>query len=508
METDVLTSSDEYRRRHGRAPTALLLGVAGVAGCLLLAGLLWQHGRQDAEREFVSRHQPAFEAIIDALDDSALLTSQIGRAMAVTVSTERDPLLKALAATHQRAFDHHLELAAWIEPRTEQDGAPYQLAAVHAADETLDSTAAEALLLSDRLASLNRAADRGELTVAQEPVLINSAGGGVRPGRMLIQPVQGGDGSLAGLVATVIRFDKLLERHASDAAVNLHLFESSGLNGRTLPLYTNQDGNAGRTVLSLEAMPHLQRDLRVGDRVWSTWLVPAQPLPTSLPATHWMTLAAILTLLLALTAIAHLREREWWALAQRSQDRERLLGELRRSNDDLRQENRQLDERLSRERSRLRARGLRLRDAVECNDTLAAESWMFQRTFDDAAAPLALFDPNTGICIRANLAFSELLGYSGSELTGLDFRALTHPADIERTPRLVRAAMRGGQDRFRAEKRYLHRSGQVIWCEVAVALLRDRDGRPRYAAVQAHDISTHRSGQDAPAPEQGVTVPH
>ncbi len=504
METDVQPSGTP-RHRRGNDPAALLLGLAGIAGCLLLAAMLWQHDRVDAEQHFLARHQPAFDAMVDALDDSTSLSAQLGRAMA-SASGDRTQLFDALANDFRKRFKP-LELAAWLEPRPNAAGPSFRVIAAQGSSEQLDGATVETLLTREHAASLRRAADHNGLTVVDGPVLVRGTEG-MRSGQLLLQPVFSTDSDqLRGIVATVIRLDRLLDSYPQHEQVHLHLFEVSAVNGRQLPLYSSQAGNASPTTRSLEAQPHLRRELEVGDRTWSTWLVPAHTLPVAWPLTHWIPLAAVLVLILGLTVIGQRRSHACDALFRRVAGQEALMTDVRRSAEQLQRENRQLDEDLCRTRARMRQRGMRLRELHRHSEALTAESWLFRRAFDDAAAAMALFDPETGVCFRANLAFSELLGYSGNDLTGLDFRELTHPADVQRTPRLVRSALRGGPDRFRAEKRYLHRNGYVIWCEVAGALLRDPDGKPLYVAIQAHDITVHRIGQDAPAPDQAIRSP-
>ncbi|MCC5809529.1 MAG: PAS domain S-box protein [Ectothiorhodospiraceae bacterium] len=101
---------------------------------------------------------------------------------------------------------------------------------------------------------------------------------------------------------------------------------------------------------------------------------------------------------------------------------------------------------------------------------------LYRSAFEHAATGIALFDPHTGRCLQTNRALCELLGYSSAELVGMDFRDITHPADANITPPLVRGALRGGDSSFRVEKRYLRKDGGVVSCLVHGALLRNDEG--------------------------------
>src|ERR1700744_269036 len=54
----------------------------------------------------------------------------------------------------------------------------------------------------------------------------------------------------------------------------------------------------------------------------------------------------------------------------------------------------------------------------------------------------------------------------------------------------------GEVDTFEMEKRYYTRDGHLIWCLLAVAIVREEDGTPRHFISQIQDIST-RKGLEA-----------
>lgn len=81
-----------------------------------------------------------------------------------------------------------------------------------------------------------------------------------------------------------------------------------------------------------------------------------------------------------------------------------------------------------------------------------------------------------GTIVEANPSFSRMLGYAPSELAGVSAMSLTHPADIEREREMVRDAMAGARDLWRMRKRYLHKSGRVVWGSLSLCVVRDDSG--------------------------------
>ncbi|MCP1676819.1 PAS domain S-box-containing protein [Natronocella acetinitrilica] len=122
---------------------------------------------------------------------------------------------------------------------------------------------------------------------------------------------------------------------------------------------------------------------------------------------------------------------------------------------------------------------------------------LYRAIFDTASIGMGLFDPaDNGRCLHANHALSEMLGYTTAELLETHFRDLTHPADKELTPNLVRELLEGERNSFLVEKRYLRKDGKLIWALVSGSLIHDGDGQPIYVTTQIQDISDRRIAED------------
>jgi len=98
-----------------------------------------------------------------------------------------------------------------------------------------------------------------------------------------------------------------------------------------------------------------------------------------------------------------------------------------------------------------------------------------------------------GKWLRVNRAMCEIVGYSESELLSKTFQDITHPDDLDADLELVRGVLAGDTAVYQMDKRYIHASGRVVWVQLDVSLVRDRDGLPQHFIAQVQDITRRRT---------------
>jgi PAS domain S-box-containing protein len=138
-----------------------------------------------------------------------------------------------------------------------------------------------------------------------------------------------------------------------------------------------------------------------------------------------------------------------------------------------------------------RLRGERL--AAGAND-LAMSEERFRNAFDFAAIGMALVAPD-GRFLRVNQSLCDMVGYAATELLARDFQSITHPDDLEANMGLFRQLLKGFIPWYHREKRYLHKTGRIIWALVSASLLRGRHGEPLYAISQIEDITERKDAE-------------
>jgi PAS domain S-box-containing protein len=115
----------------------------------------------------------------------------------------------------------------------------------------------------------------------------------------------------------------------------------------------------------------------------------------------------------------------------------------------------------------------------------------FRLTIDEAPIGMALVSPS-GRALRVNRAFSELLGYSISELEGMSVGELTYPPDLAADLELFSQLFAGKIQRYRIEKRYVRKDGQLVNALLSVSAVRAPDGQPIYFIAQIEDVTERK----------------
>lgn len=137
-----------------------------------------------------------------------------------------------------------------------------------------------------------------------------------------------------------------------------------------------------------------------------------------------------------------------------------------------------------------------LTDDSRTADRLHESSGLFRHAFEQAPIGKALVSPE-GRILYVNPLLGDLLGHSAEELLGRSYDAMSHPDDREIGVVHAIALLEGKADTYEIEKRYVHADGRVIWVAIAVALVRARDGTPRYFIAQVQDVTEQREAREA-----------
>ncbi len=124
------------------------------------------------------------------------------------------------------------------------------------------------------------------------------------------------------------------------------------------------------------------------------------------------------------------------------------------------------------------------------DDTLRASEDKFRRLFEDSVVGGAIMLPSGEVTV--NRAACEMLGYALGELDLRTWQPLSHPDDVALTAREIADLLTGKKQSARFEKRFLHRNGSVVWCDVASCLRHDAAGNPMYFMTTLVDITERK----------------
>jgi PAS domain S-box-containing protein len=119
----------------------------------------------------------------------------------------------------------------------------------------------------------------------------------------------------------------------------------------------------------------------------------------------------------------------------------------------------------------------------------------FRRVFEEGPLGVALVATDFRF-LRVNTALCQLVGYGEEELLQKTFADITHPDDVRADVELAERLFRGEIPFYRMQKRYLKKTGEVIWINLTVSMIRDPDGKPLYALGMVEDITEVKRNQE------------
>jgi PAS domain S-box-containing protein len=119
----------------------------------------------------------------------------------------------------------------------------------------------------------------------------------------------------------------------------------------------------------------------------------------------------------------------------------------------------------------------------------------FRNLFDDAPIAIGLTSVRDYRMIKVNEAHRQMLGYSDAELATMTFTQLTHPEDLQADVNQVKELVEGNISRFGTEKRLIKKNGELMWANLTVTLIRDREGIPLYSMGAIEDISYRKRAE-------------
>ncbi len=130
----------------------------------------------------------------------------------------------------------------------------------------------------------------------------------------------------------------------------------------------------------------------------------------------------------------------------------------------------------------------RVFERQHAREALLRSEARFRTVFDKSAIGIQLTNAD-GYVEDTNPALQHILGFSAAELRSLSLEQLIYPADMEKTYALLRSLLRGEQDGYQSETRYVHKDGSTIWAQTIVSAVTDRENNVRLVVTLVQDIS-------------------
>ena len=120
----------------------------------------------------------------------------------------------------------------------------------------------------------------------------------------------------------------------------------------------------------------------------------------------------------------------------------------------------------------------------------------YQAIFNQAAVGVARVSPE-GRFLEVNERFCRITGFDEAELLARTFADITHPDDLAPDLASARALVGGAIETYSIDKRYIRKSGDFIWVNLTVSMVRTPAGEPSYFVSVIQDISEQKAAEEA-----------
>lgn len=131
-------------------------------------------------------------------------------------------------------------------------------------------------------------------------------------------------------------------------------------------------------------------------------------------------------------------------------------------------------------------------ERIRSEEALKESEEKFRRIFEDTGVGMVLMDID-GTISDVNDAYCNFLGYSHEELIGQNIQYVAHPDDRKETKDALSSREKGNE----VDKRLIHKNGNIVWCKLTRAIIRNSKGEMLYWLGQVQNITEQKIAEIA-----------
>lgn len=120
----------------------------------------------------------------------------------------------------------------------------------------------------------------------------------------------------------------------------------------------------------------------------------------------------------------------------------------------------------------------------------------FATTFENALIGVLILNIK-GRIIKANKAFEKIIGYSEEELIQKTMEDITHPEDFPISQQCLTMIAEGTVPYYHLEEKYLHKDGNIVWCNLSVTVVKNSMEKSMYMVCQVQDITKIKKANES-----------
>lgn len=119
----------------------------------------------------------------------------------------------------------------------------------------------------------------------------------------------------------------------------------------------------------------------------------------------------------------------------------------------------------------------------------------FRKIFEQGPLGMAIVGLDYRL-MTLNPAFSKITGYRNEDLGSLTFMDITYPDDVQADLEQAGRLLSGEISHYAIEKRYVRKTGEIVWGNLTRSIVRDSDGNPLYFLGMVEDITKRKQMQE------------
>ncbi|MBI9079957.1 MAG: PAS domain S-box protein [Pseudodesulfovibrio sp.] len=127
-------------------------------------------------------------------------------------------------------------------------------------------------------------------------------------------------------------------------------------------------------------------------------------------------------------------------------------------------------------------------DRKKAEEQLRASERRFRKHFELGLVGMVLVSLDKS-WVLYNDKFCEMLGYSREELENMQWPDFTHPDDVKENKHLFDQLLAGERDSYSVDKRYIHKSGEIVYVSIKSKCISRDDGTPEFIVTHILDIT-------------------
>ncbi|KJV29074.1 diguanylate cyclase [Aquitalea magnusonii] len=150
------------------------------------------------------------------------------------------------------------------------------------------------------------------------------------------------------------------------------------------------------------------------------------------------------------------------------------------------------------------SREMQLRETLQLTEAemnhsqeiIDAAEGRFRTVFERAGVGIAMVAPDGG-WIGVNDALCDIVGYTREELAHMTFQHITYADDLNADLSMLDQLVADEIDRYQLDKRYIHKSGKLVWINLTVTKQLNKQGQLDYFVSIIKDIQSRKEAENS-----------